>query len=183
MSQKAVSRRSALGMIAKTGALGAGACFFISLKTRPLAGQTRKRPGRVKYAAENVVISGTGSTLMVKVSGPPGRHCGIAYATTDRQEDYKAVQGGQGVIGKDGLCTLQVDVKSLPNQKVFLRIVTGNTGSFDDELAGTEAFVVNISGKAIAGFDGVKTRPLVDSRNEQVAVASFAAACITVKRR
>ena len=38
MSRKTISRRDALGVIGKTGAtLGAGACFFLSLRTSPLA--------------------------------------------------------------------------------------------------------------------------------------------------
>jgi hypothetical protein len=199
MSRQIVSRRSALRLIARTGAaLGAGGCFALSLKTRPLAGapwaglsegqadQQTIRPVGAEFAAESAVISGTKSTILVNISGPAGRHCAMAYAVSDSKEHYKAVPGGRGVIGKDGLCTIRVDVAQLPNQKVFLRVVTGNTKTFDEDFAGTEAFVVKIAKGVIAGFEGVKSRPLINVRSGEKGIAvaaTTAAACVGRKAR
>ena len=187
MSRKILSRRCALGLIAKTGAtLGAGTCFFLTLKTRPLAaaplcppfeGRMRQkvnRPGINKADAENVVISGAGSALIVKIAGATGRHCGLAYAVIDADKSYKAVPGGRGVISSDGLCIIRVDVRKLPNRKVFLRVVTGNTRAFDDDFAGTEVFVVNIAGGAISGFEGVQSRPLINARGGEKGLSAVA---------
>ena len=183
MRRKTMNRRSALGMIARAGAAaGAGSCFFLSLRTSPLAGQVR-RPGRVKYEPENVVVSGAGPTILVKISGPPGRHYAVVYATTDGREHYKLVDGSRGRIAESGLGTVTIAAKRLPDAKVFLRVVTGSTDAFDDDYAGTEPFVAHISGGALSRFDGVKSRPLVDAKGVAVAAASFAAACASVKRR
>ena len=196
MGRKTISRRDVLGVIGKTGAaLGAGACFFLSLKTSPLEGAAKEAPvagtgpaqlSRQKIAvqaAEKVVISGAGSKLTVKISGPSGRHFAVAYATADVREQYKAMAGARGYIGENGLGTVEADVKTLPSGKVFLRVVTGKTGAFDDDIAGTEAFVVQISKGAIAGYEGVLSRPLLSAKAGQVAVASFAAACWSAKKR
>ncbi len=176
MGRKKISRRDALGVIGKAAALGTGTYFFLSLKTSPLAGASLDAPVLEKAppVAEKVVISGSGLTLMVKISGRPGRHCAVSYATTDAADSYKAVPSSRGVIGKDGLCTIAVDVKSLPSAKVYLRVVTGKTSAFDDDIAGTEAFIVHVSKGAIARYEGLQSRPL----ENQMAVASCAAAAM-----
>lgn len=192
MSRQKITRRDALGMIAKTGVtLGAGTCFFLSLKTLPLtaapwdlppegqAVQKRRLPRSVKSVAEKVVISGAGSTLIFRISGPEGRHCGVAYATADTKERYKAVPKGRGVIGKDGLCTIKVDVKSLPNQKVYFRVVTGSKSDFTANVKGTRAFEVQISKGAITRFAGTTGRSLEDA----LAVATMATAGYQSKKR
>jgi len=125
MSRQKITRRDALGMIAKTGVtLGAGTCFFLSLKTSPLAAapwdllpegqavQKRRLPRSVKSVAEKVVISGSGSTLIFRISGPEGRHCGIdpggceepagpevIFPCRDRQQErfYRQCQRHQGL--------------------------------------------------------------------------------------
>lgn len=196
MVRKRISRRDALGVIGKTGAaLGAGAYFFLSLKTSPLAGawgrapitgRAQARAPRLKAAprvAEKVVISGSGSVLTVKISGPRGRHYAVSYAPTDARERYKFVANSRGYIGENGLGTIEVDVKGLPDGKTLLRVVTGNTDTFDDDFAGTEAFIVHISKGAIARFEGVLSRPLLNAKSSAVAVASFAAACGAAKKR
>lgn len=196
MGRKRISRRDALGVIGKTGAtLGAGAYFFLSLKTSPLAGalgrspiteRARAQATRLKAAprfAEKVVISGSGSVITVKISGPQGRHYAVAYATTDARERYKFVANSRGYIGENGLGTVEVDVKGFSDGKTFLRVVTGNTAAFDDDFAGTEAFVVHISKGAIARYEGVLSRPLINAKGPAVTAASFAAACGVAKKR
>jgi hypothetical protein len=192
MSRKQISRRDALGMIAKTStAVGAGTCFFLSLKTSPLLGAIDEAPvsgpGQVKaprskaapQVAEKVVVSGSGSTLIFKISGPPGRHCGVSYATTDAREHYKAAANGRGVIGKDGLCTIEVDTKSIPDQNVYFRVVTGRSGDFNEDVRGTQSFEVQISNGAVARFGGVREKSL-----EQVeSAATCAAAGFQSKKR
>jgi hypothetical protein len=192
MSRQKITRRDALGMIAKTGAtLGAGACFFLSLKTSPLAAapwdspqkqradQKRRLPRGVKAVPEKVVISGSGSTLIFRISGPVGRHCGVAYAAVNSKKNYKAVSKGRGVIGKNGFCTIKVDVKSLPNQKVYLRVVTASRSDFTANVKGTKAFEVQVSKGTIARFGGATGRPLEDA----TVVASVATAGYQSKKR
>lgn len=192
MSRQKITRRDALGMIAKTGVtLGAGTCFFLSLKTSPLAAapwdlppegqavQKSRRPQRVKSVTEKVVISGSGSTLIFRISGPAGRHCGVAYATADSKGRYKAVPKGRGVIGKDGFCTIKVDVKSMPHQKVYLRVVTGSKSDFTAGVKGTKAFEVHVSKGNITRFAGITQRPLEDA----AAVTSVVTAGYQSKKR
>jgi hypothetical protein len=192
MNEKKISRRDALGVIGKTGAaLGAGTCFFLSLKTSPLLGALGDAPAsgtaqaqapRLKAVTsrpEKVVVSGSGSTLTVKISGPPGRHYAVAFATTDAREHYKAVANSRGYIGENGLGTVEVDVKSLPNGRVFLRIVTGKSGDFNEDIRGTQSFEVQLSNGALARFGGVHEKSL-----EKVeAVATCAAAGYQSKKR
>jgi len=188
MNRKRVTRRDALGLIGKTGiTLSTGPFFFLSLKTSPLeAGllepapqRSQERSGKPRAVPtaipENVMISGSGSKLKVTVSGPVGRHCGVAYATTDTQESYRAVKRGLGVIAKNGVCIIDIDTKTLPNQKVFLRVVTGSSSDFSNDVKGTKPFEVVVEGGAVSRFLGVRERPMKDA----VAAASCAAACIS----
>ena len=184
MSRRIISRRDALGVIGKTGAaLGAGTCFFLSLKTSPLLGAIGDGPGpgrgqakspRLKIApqvAEKVVVSGSGSTLIFKISGPAGRHCGVSFATADARDRFKAATNARGLIGENGLATIEVNAKGLPNGKVFLRVVTGASGEFSKDLRGTRAFEVTISNGVITKFGGVRERPL-ESASVAVSVAA-----------
>lgn len=192
MNRKTISRRNALGIIGKAGtALGAGTCFFLSLKTSPLAGAPKAAPvpdmGQVKAArlkaapriAEKVLISGTGSKLTVKISGPPGRHCAVSYATTDARDHYQAVANSRGYIGENGLATIEVDVKGLPNGKVFLRVVTGQSGDFSEAVRGTQSFEVQIADGAVARFGGIHEKPLENVES----AATCAAAGYQSKKR
>ena len=174
MSRKKISRRNALGIIGKAGtALGAGTYFFLSLKTSPLAGAPKATTtvpdmGQVKATSlkaaprisEKVVVSGSGSTLVFKISGPAGRHYGVSFATTDTRESYKAVANTRGLIGEKGLAAIEVDVKGLPNGKVFLRVVTGASGEFSTDIRGTKAFEITVLKGVVTKFGGVRERPL-----------------------
>jgi hypothetical protein len=185
MSRTRISRRDALGVVVKTGAaLCTGSLFFLSLKTARLAGAAENSPqGQAPpRETEKVMIGGAGSALTVKVSGGQGRYCGLSYATTDAQDHYRAVPNARGIIGKGGTATVAVKVKDLPDGRVFLRIVTGRTSGFDEDIAGTEAFVVNISKGQIVGFEGLKSRPLENAKSIGIAVASVSAACYVRKR-
>jgi hypothetical protein len=186
MSRKKVTRRDALGLIAKTGAtIGAGSAFFLSLKTSPLAGFSgdsslegkgtagAQRSKTVGNVGEKVLISGSGSTLIFKISGPPGRHCGVAYAPTDVREHYRPAPGGRGVIGRDGLCTIEVNLKNLTHQKVYFRVVTGSSSDFTRDLRGTQVFQILISNGAISRFVGVHERIFEGA----TAAVAAAAAC------
>ena len=169
MKRKTISRRDALGMIGKTGiSFASGSYFFLTLRTSPLA--------PAPQIAEKVLISGTGSRLTVQISSRPGRYCAVAYALTDSRPYYKAVANSRGLIGANGMAMIEVDVKSLPDGKIFLRVVTGNTNSFDDDIAGTEAFVIQVSRGAIAGYEGLTSRPMENAsvgNNITVASACF----------
>jgi hypothetical protein len=177
MTRMKITRRNALGMIGRTGvALGAGTCFFLSLKTSPLAasdkGQRISRAG-APAAPEKVVISGVGSILTARISGPPGRHFGIAWATTDARDAYKALANAKGRLDEKGQGIVRINAKVLPEGRIFLRVVTGKTASFDEDIAGTEAFIIKVSKGAIAGYEGVLSRPLQSaSRNQAVAIAA-----------
>lgn len=172
MSPSRMSRRDALGMIGKTGVMfGAGTCFYLILETSPLEavppesgredgpGQTAAaKPGRIKVPPEKIAISGSGSVLTFRISGPPGRHCGVSFAETDKLAAYQGVQKGVGVVGKDGLCTIEIDVKGLPNKRLYLRVTTSSGRGFKESLAVTKPFVVHISNGMVSRFEGVRTR-------------------------
>ena len=192
MSLKKITRRDALGLIAKSGAtLGAGPAFFLSLKTSALGGGSAnssrpargdanpQRPRAVGGIGEKVLIGGAGSSLVFKISGPPGRHCGVSYANDDTRERYKAAPGGRGVIGADGRCTIELDLKNIPGQRLYFRVVTGSSSDFVKDRRGTLAFEVTLANGTISRFGGVRER-ILDSAT---AAAGAAAACFQQTNR
>ncbi|MDZ7665522.1 MAG: hypothetical protein U5K27_09405 [Desulfotignum sp.] len=163
-----MTRRDALGVFAKAGAaFGTGICFFLSLKTSPMADAlqdfSQKKPSvkkdsfpnRIDSTAEKVVISGTGSTITFRISGSAGRHCGVAYATTDSREHYRGISKARGIIGRDGLGTIQINVKDLPAGKVYIRVVTGLKKDFSVGTRGTQAFVIHNANGVVIDFGGL----------------------------
>jgi hypothetical protein len=171
MSQKRMTRRDALGMMGRTGVMfGAGAFFYLNLEISPLrgeeraavspaagAGQLSRRPGRTKIVPEKASISGSGQTVVFRISGPPGRHCSVAFSKTDELPKYRGAGKAYGVIGQDGSCTIRVNVKDLPNDKVYLRVVTGAEKGFRESVSVTKAFVVHVSDGQVSRFEGVRS--------------------------
>jgi hypothetical protein len=171
MNPKGMTRRDALGMIGKTGVMfGAATCFYLKLEVLPLeaahhaqslekaTGQTAARPGRVKTVPEKVAISGSGSILTFRIHGPVGRHCGVSFATTGTLAKYRGVRDAVGVIGEDGTCTIKVEVKDLPNEKLFLRVGTSSGRDFKSSLAVSKPFIVHVADGRISRFEGVRDR-------------------------
>lgn len=187
MSPKKISRRDALGLIARSGATwGAGAAFFVSLRTAPFADGSgslsplddeqvvqRARPRGGPRREEKVLVSGSGSTLVFKISGQPGRHCGVSFADLDTRDHYKAAPGGRGIIGKDGLCVIELDLKHFADRKFYFRVVTGSSSDFENDRRGTEVFEVVLAKGAISRFGGVRERML----DGATAAATMAALC------
>lgn len=193
--KKKMSRRDAIGMIGKTGlSLSTAQFFFLSLNTQPLAGRTHDdaasdvqvRPPRKKplakpvpaAPAEKVMISGSGTMLTFRISGPPGRHCAVSYAMVNKKAEYRPLNKSRKVIEKNGSVTIPVDVSDLPNQKLFFRVVTGATADFTRVVRGTKVFEVVVAGGKIARFVGVSNRSLSNAS----AVASAATACYAARK-
>jgi hypothetical protein len=193
MKRKLMSRREALGVVGKTGiALGAAPDFFVSLNTARLAtdGQDPVPPGSVRgqtappkpviRGREKVVISGSGSTLTVKVQGPPGRHFAVACATADEPGRYAAVVNARGLIGEDGSAVLDVRVADLPNGRIFVRVLTAAAAEFTTDRKGTKAFELHIADGVVTRFAGVRERPLEGNAG---AASTVAASALAVPRR
>ena len=194
--QKSLTRRDVLGILGKTGvSLSSANLIFLSLRTYSLDDVSldradwddQVRPPQVKRRqplkparpgkAEKVLISGSGSALIFKVSGLPGRHCAVAFARADKPEHYKPFLRSKSVIAGNGTVIIRLNVKNLPDQKAFFRVVTGATRNFSRGLRGTRAFEVIIAGGKVSQLVGLKERPLGDAQ----AVASAAVACYGAK--
>ena len=193
MSQrKSLTRRDVLGILGKAGtSLSSANLIFLSLRTHSLDNaaldradwEAQVRPPQVKprppvksakpLEPEKVLISGSGSTLVFKISGRPGRHCAVAFSRTNAPEHYKPFPRSRSVIARNRTVIIKLNVKNLPDQKAFFRIVTGATRSFSRGIRGTRAFEVVIAGGKVSQLVGLKERPL----GEATAVASAAVAC------
>jgi hypothetical protein len=180
MARQGITRRHAIGIIGTTGiALTAEPSIFLSLKTSATATPKNdaKRSDERHVPApsdkgEKVVISGAGSSLKVAISGPIGRHCGVVFASTDRPESYRAVKGGQSVIGEDGVCTIKIDTRSLPDRVLFIRVVTGSKSDFSRDAKGTQVFKISISAGLISEFLGVCERPMESAEDVKSAATA-----------
>ncbi len=170
MQAKTKSRREALGLIGKTGAfLGASPYFFLSLETRP-AGAGTARTGlsgaerrKVQPVQEKAVISGSGSKLIVTITGMPGRHFFVAMAGKDAKEKYRSYPNSAGVIDAKGKGSVSIDMKTIENSRVYLKLITAQTNKFDSQKAETEAFIISTKDGKIQSFEGVVSRPLRDA--------------------
>lgn len=184
MKKVTKTRREALGMIGKTGiALGAVSYFFLSLRTFPEneknSGTDRSRSPQNMTGAvqEKAVISGSGSKLTVTVSGKPGRHFFVAMAGSDNIEKYQRFPNSNGIINSRGKGSVVISTESIANSRIYLRIVTCDSGDFNSNLAQTEAFVISTKGGIIEAFEGLVSRPVIaPGINKITCAASIAAA-------
>jgi hypothetical protein len=184
MEKEKKSRREALGLIGKAGILmGAVPYFFVSLKIYPesetdyKSGSSWKQQDRKKDVQEKAVISGSGSKIMVTISGKAGRHFFVAMAGSDVIEKYRRFPNTTGIINTRGIGSVVINTESIANSRIYLKIVTGDTNDFNTHLAQTEAFIITTKGGVIDTFEGVVSRPIIEPGSiKATCAASLAAA-------
>ena len=167
MQNEKKSRREALKLMGTTGLfLGAVPVFFTSLKINPLeeSGEvndfSESPQFRTAVVEEKAVISGSESTLTVKVSGKPGRVFFVTFAAGDVRENYRRIPGSDGEISARGTGTVTINTKAIPTTKVFLKVVTGEPNNTSSGLSATEPVVLTLQNGAIQAFEGTITRPI-----------------------
>jgi hypothetical protein len=184
MKKESKSRREALELLGKTGLfLGSVPVFFTSLKINPLSESNLSNdfleapltdPSIVE---EKAFISGSGSSLTVKVTGNPGRVIFVTFASTDVRENYRRVSGSNGVINARGSGSVVINTKNIPNTKVYLKVMTGEPNNVKSGLRETGAFMITLKEGIMQTFDGTVGRPIVESKWEasQTLIAMAAA--------
>lgn len=168
MKNETKSRREALKLLGRTGLfLGAVPVFFTSLKITALetAGMTEDVPGspqlRTTLDQEKAFISGSGSSLTVKVTGKPGRVLYVTFALANIRDSYRKIPGSEGVINARGTGSVTLNTQAIPTAKVFLKVITGERDNVKTMLAETEPVTLSIRDGLISTFDGTISRPLL----------------------
>ena len=184
MENKKKSRREALGLIGKTGILiGTVPVFFAGLNIIPESAASpmndlpelqRKSTTSVQ---EKAFISGSGSSLTVKVTGTPGRVFYVAFAGSDIKENYRRLPGSNGTINARGTGSVVLNIQNITNAKIYFKVISGELNNTTTNLAATEAFVINLNRGVIGSFEGVVSRPVLTSNTvtSSVLVAMAAA--------
>jgi hypothetical protein len=174
MENKKKSRREVLKLIGKTGLfLGAVPVFFTSLKiTSQSEAATNYLTGATQLTniQEKAFISGSGSSLTVNVTGKPGRAFFVTFAATDIKENYRRISGSDGIINARGTGTLTVNVRYIPNTRIYLKVITAEPTNLRTPVGGTEPFVVSIRNGAIYSFEGLVSRPILGGATESAQV-------------
>jgi hypothetical protein len=180
MENEKKSRREVLKLIGKAGLfLGAVPVFFTSLKITPQSeAATKHSPeaARSTNIQEKAFISGSGSSLTVNVTGKPGRAFFVTFAATDIRENYRRIPGSNGTINSKGTGVLTVNVRYIPNARVYLKVITAEPANLKTPVGGTEPFIISMRNGAIHSFEGVVSRPILGDRIEasQVLIAMAA---------
>jgi hypothetical protein len=184
MKNENKSRREALKLLGKTGLfLGSVPVFFTSLKITPLNASRLRNdlpessPAYPPIVEEKAFISGSGSSLNVKVTGNPGRVFYVTFASTEVRENYRRVPGSDGVINARGSGSVVINTKNIPNTRVYLKVMTGEPNNLRSRLGETVAFMVTIKEGVMQTFDGTAGRPIMETKWEasQVLIAMAAA--------
>jgi hypothetical protein len=184
MKNENKSRREALKLLGKTGLfLGSVPVFFTSLKITPLNASRLRNdlpessPANPPIVEEKAFISGSGSSLSVKVTGNPGRVFYVTFASTEVRENYRRVPGSDGVINARGSGSVVINTKNIPNTRVYLKVMTGEPNNLRSRLGETVAFMVTIKEGVMQTFDGTAGRPIMETKWEasQVLIAMAAA--------
>jgi hypothetical protein len=192
MNNEKKSRREALKLLGKTGLfLGSVPVFFTSLNINPLDDTPETSPAPSSIVGETVsasgsetslvvgekaFISGSGTSLTVKVTGNPGRVFFVTFASSDVRENYRRVPGSDGVINARGSGSVVINTKSIPNTKVYLKVMTGEPSNVKSGLGETGAFMITIREGVMQTFNGTVERPIMETKWEasQVLIAMAA---------
>jgi hypothetical protein len=183
MKNEKKSRREALKLLGKTGLfLGSVPVFFTSLKINPLNESSLMDDFRgapltdPPIVEEKAFISGSGTSLTVKVTGNPGRVFFVTFASTDVRENYRRVPGSDGVINARRSGSVVINTKNIPNTRVYLKVMTGEPNNVKSGLGETGAFMITIKAGVMRTFDGTVGRPIMETKWEasQVLIAMAA---------
>jgi hypothetical protein len=183
MKNEKKSRRETLKLLGKTGLfLGSVPVFFTSLNINPLneigvlSDAPAASPANPPIVGEKAFISGSGTSLTVKVTGTPGRVFFVTFASTDVRENYRRVPGSDGVINARGNGSVVINTKNIPNNRVYLKVMTGEPNNVKSRLGETGAFMITIKEGVMQTFDGTVERPIMESKWEasQVLIAMAA---------
>jgi hypothetical protein len=169
MKNEKKSRREALTLLGKTGLfLGSVPVFFTSLKISAdeISDSMNAPSGSSPIIEEKALISGTGTSLTVKVSGKPGRVFFVTFAGTDVRENYRRIPGSDGVINARGTGTVEINIRNIPSINVYLKVITGEPNNVNTGLGATEPVMVTIQNGAIQAFEGTVSRPILDTKLE-----------------
>jgi hypothetical protein len=183
MKNEKKSRREALKLLGKTGLfLGSVPVFFTSLNINPLDDLPEASPANPPIDGEKAFISGSGTNLTVKVTGKPGRVFFVTFASTDVRENYRRVPGSDGVINARGSGSVVINTKSIPNNRVYLKVMTGEPNNVKNGLGETGAFMITIKEGIMQTFDGTAGRPIMETKWEASQVLIAMAASTTDNR-
>jgi hypothetical protein len=183
MKNEKKSRREALKLLGKTGLfLGSVPVFFASLNINPLNETSvlndtpEVSPANPPIDGEKAFISGSGTSLTIKVTGNPGRVFFVTFASSDVRENYRRVPGSDGVINARGSGSVVINTKSIPNNRVYLKVMTGQPNNVKSGLGETGAFMITIREGVMQTFDGTVERPIMETKWEasQVLIAMAA---------
>jgi hypothetical protein len=172
MKNRGKSRREALKLLGTSGLfLGAAPVFFTSLKITP-----EETGSETALIEEKATISGSGTSLTVKVSGKPGRVFFVTFAASSVRESFRRIPGSDGVINVRGTGSVVIDVKNIPATKVYLKVITGEPNNVKTGLGETEPVMINIRNGVISAFEGTVSRPFTETKWEasQVLIAMAA---------
>ena len=184
MKNEKKSRREALKLLGKTGLfLGSVPVFFTSLNISPLNGSGLMNDSKeaslteAPIVEEKAFISGSGSSLTVKITGNPGRVFYVTFASNEVRENYRRVPGSDGVINARGSGSVVINTKNIPNTRVYLKVMTGEPNNLRSRLGETVAFMITIKEGVMQTFDGTAGRPIMETKWEasQVLIAMAAA--------
>jgi hypothetical protein len=171
MKNENKSRREALKLLGGTGLfLGAVPIFFASLKINPVLGSTTTGAlagtnlPREAVVEEKAVISGSGSSLAIKVTGKPGRAFYVTFALTNVTGSYRKIPGSDGVINAGGAGSVTLNTQKIPTARIYVKVITGEPNNVATLLAETEPVTISIKEGVISAFEGTVSRPIMATK-------------------
>lgn len=68
------------------------------------------------------------------IAGRTGVYFKIYYSPTDKEESYRLLPGGDGVIGKNGMTSLPLNIEDLNVENIYLKVFTSDNADFSSEV-------------------------------------------------
>lgn len=88
----------------------------------------------VKQEVIQLIRRGETDEIMFNIAGQPGVHFRIYYSSIDKEESYRLLPKGQGVIGENGMASISFELKELGKGDIYLRVRTSDTADFSREV-------------------------------------------------
>src|SRR3972149_6927675 len=105
-----------------------------TIKTCSFSKRWRVFQGNSQEIRERLKKKEEGGKVLFNIAGRTGVHFKIYYSPTDKEGSYRLLPGGDGVISKNGMASLPLNIEDLNIEKIYLKVFTSDIADFSGEV-------------------------------------------------
>lgn len=111
------------------------------------AGEKAQTPGTSAAVQQEVIQllrKDDSDRVTLNIAGQPGTHFRTLYSATGVADSYAPVPKGEGVIGENGLASVDFELKKLGKDEVYLKVKTSAKADFSESRVTPKPIILEV---------------------------------------